>query len=78
MIARPHHLEELRRLLRAYPVVAMTAPRLTPSMRSAIADLGLSRLEVIHAGPETFPMAKGVRAVAAGRLLQGLPLPRRA
>lgn len=55
-----------------------TAPRLTPSMRSAIADLGLSRLEVIHAGPETFPMAKGVRAVAAGRLLQDLQLPSRA
>jgi len=53
-----------------------TAPRLTPSMRSAIEDLGLSRLDVVHAGPETFPMAKGVRAVAAGRLLQELPLPR--
>ena len=49
-----------------------TAPRLTPSMRSAIEDLDLARLEVIHAGPETFLMAKGVRAVAAGRLLQDL------
>lgn len=55
-----------------------TAPRLTPSMRTAIEDLGLSRLDVIHAGPETFAMAERVRAVAAGRLLRDLPPPRRA
>lgn len=44
------------------------APRVTRSMRTALADLGLDRLEVIHAGDETFPLAGGIRAVAATRL----------
>lgn len=46
-----------------------TAPHLTPSMRHALADLRLSRLDVLHAGRETFALAPSVRAVAAGRLL---------
>ena len=46
-----------------------TAPRLTPSMRSALKDLRLGRLDVIHAGDETFPLATEIRAVAARRLL---------
>lgn len=45
------------------------APSLTPSMRSALADLRLDRLDVIHAGAVTFPLAPRVRAVAARRLL---------
>ncbi len=45
------------------------APTVTPSMRAALADLGLSRLEVIHAGETTFPLAKTIRAVSAYRLL---------
>jgi predicted AAA+ superfamily ATPase len=44
------------------------APRVTRSMRTAILDLGLDRLDVIHAGDETFPLAEKVRAVAATRL----------
>jgi predicted AAA+ superfamily ATPase len=40
------------------------APRLTPSMRSAVSDLKLGRLTVIHAGQHTFPMSEGVMAVA--------------
>jgi predicted AAA+ superfamily ATPase len=50
-----------------------TAPELTRSMRSALEDLSLARLDVIHAGPETFPLAKRVRALAASRLLHDLP-----
>jgi hypothetical protein len=42
-------------------------------MRSALEDLGLDRLDVVHAGESTFPLAENVRAVAAGRLLQDLP-----
>jgi hypothetical protein len=38
-------------------------------MRSACADLGLARLDVVHAGAETFPLNRSVRAVAARRLL---------
>lgn len=45
------------------------APTVTPSMRTAITDLGLSRVDVLHAGAETFPMAPQIRAVAARRLL---------
>lgn len=46
-----------------------SAPRLTPSMRTALADLRLDRLDVIHAGEHTFPLAPRVRAVALSRLL---------
>jgi uncharacterized protein len=52
------------------------APRLTRSMHSALADLRLERLEVVHAGDQTFPLADTVRALALGRLLDDLdPLP---
>lgn len=47
-------------------------PALTRSMRIALADLGLERLDVIHAGEQTYPMAERVRAVALSRLLQDL------
>ena len=49
-----------------------TAPRLTPSMRSALTDLQLNRLDVIHAGRETFPLDRRVRAVAASRVPEDL------
>ncbi len=49
-----------------------TAPRITPSMRAALADLELSRLDVIHAGTETFPLAPHIRAVAAVRILKDI------
>ena len=48
------------------------APSVTPSMKAAIADLGLNRLDVIHGGPDTFPLAKGIRAVSADRLVADL------
>ncbi|OGS04660.1 MAG: hypothetical protein A3G41_03090 [Elusimicrobia bacterium RIFCSPLOWO2_12_FULL_59_9] len=38
-------------------------PSLTPSMRIALKDLGLDRLEVICAGRERFPLAERVMAV---------------
>ena len=44
------------------------APSLSPSMRSAMVDLKLGRLDVIHAGKHTFPLADHVRAVAIGDL----------
>ena len=42
-----------------------TAPSITPSMRVALADLKLDRLTVVHAGKESFPLAKNVRALGA-------------
>ena len=48
------------------------APAVTPSMRTALKDLGLSRLDVIHAGDRTYPLAPRIRAVALSRLLDDL------
>ena len=44
------------------------APRLTTSIRIALEDLRLDRIDVVHAGDESFPLAERVRAVALGRL----------
>ena len=38
-------------------------------MRRALADLGLDRLVVVHAGDDTFPLAERIDAVPAARLL---------
>ncbi len=48
------------------------APKLTMSMHSALESIGLNRLHVIHAGRESFPLAKKVRAIAATDLLKEL------
>jgi hypothetical protein len=48
------------------------APGITRSMRTAMEDLDLTRLEVIHAGSESFPLSNRIRAVAATRLLDDL------
>ena len=45
------------------------SPRVTPSMRSALSDLKLNRLDVIHAGENNFPLAEKIRAVSWQRLL---------
>ena len=58
--------------LRGFEVKRTTSPAVTRSMHSALADLGLHSLDVIHAGEDTFPLARGIRAVAAGRLLDDL------
>lgn len=47
-------------------------PALTRSMRVALADLRLDRLDVIHAGRETFRLAPAVRAVACQRILEDI------
>src|SRR5207247_9112670 len=46
------------------------APSVTKSMRIAATDLRLTRLDVVHLGRETYPLTKGIRAVAFGRLRQ--------
>ena len=51
-----------------FEVKRAEAPRPTPSMRSAVETLGLDRLEVVHAGTQTYAMAPGMRALPAGRL----------
>ena len=47
-----------------FEVKRTVAPTLTPSMRSAMHDLKLKSLTVVHVGDQTFPLAKQVQAVA--------------
>jgi len=49
-----------------------TAPSATRSMHVALVDLKLERLDVLHAGENTFPLAPKIRAVAARRMLQDI------
>ena len=46
------------------------APEVTKSMRVAMHDLALDRLDIIHIGTETYPLGERVRAVAFDRLQQ--------
>lgn len=48
------------------------APGVTKSMRIAIEDLKLDRLDVIHVGDETYPLSDGIRAVALSRVRQDI------
>jgi hypothetical protein len=50
-------------------------PVVTPSMRSAIESLRLDRLDVVHAGPRSFALAAGIRAIAARELLTAIDWP---
>lgn len=52
-----------------FEIKRTSSPAVTPSMRAALADLRLERIDVLHAGEKTFPLAERVRAVAAGRML---------
>ena len=45
-----------------------TAPKVARSMRTAAEDLKLAEVVVIHAGAESYRLARNVRAVAARRL----------
>ncbi len=38
-------------------------PRVTPSMRSALADLGLDRLYVVHSGDKAWPLGERIEAL---------------
>ncbi len=51
-----------------------TAPKVTPSVRSALHDLNLDEVVIVHAGSESYPLAKRVRAVAARRMVEDLEL----
>ena len=55
-----------------FEVKRTSAPTITRSMRSALADLRLQRLFVIHAGRHSFDMAQRIRAVAVADLLDEL------
>ncbi len=58
--------------LRGFEVKRTSSPAVTRSMRAAFKDLELESLDVIHAGQDSFPLAEGIRAVAAARMLTDL------
>jgi predicted AAA+ superfamily ATPase len=51
-----------------------SVPKLTPSMRHAVADLCLDHLTVIHAGEHAFPLADTITAVPLLNMLPSIPL----
>jgi predicted AAA+ superfamily ATPase len=52
-----------------FEIKRTSSPHITPSMRHAVEDLKLNRLDVIHAGDESYPMAAKIRAVALKNML---------
>jgi hypothetical protein len=53
-----------------FEIKRTSTPGLTPSMRSALHDLALDTLTVVHAGAHSFPLERSVRAVAFRDLLR--------
>lgn len=53
-----------------FEIKRTTQPQITSSMRSALSDLKLEQLDVIHAGNTTFDLHKKIRAVSWKRLLK--------
>lgn len=55
-----------------FEIEPTTVPGGTPSLRHALRDLKLHRLDVVHAGETSFPLAARIKAVALSRLLTDL------
>lgn len=53
----------------AFEIKRTSSPKVTRSMHSAIEDLGLKQIDLIHPGSETFPLTQQVRAVSIARLV---------
>lgn len=60
------------RMRLGFEIKRTSSPRVTPSMRHALEDLKLHRLDVVHAGESTFPLAPKMRALAVRHLLTEL------
>ncbi len=56
-----------------FEIKRTTAPRFTPSMRSAMDTLRLNQLDVIHMGEHIFPLAENVQAVPFSRMMDTIP-----
>jgi len=55
-----------------FEVKRTSSPRVAPSMKIAMADLKSHRLDVIHAGEETFPLGPDMRAVSLKYIFKDL------
>jgi len=58
----------------AFEFKRSSAPTFTKSLRAAIDALQPARTFVIHAGDRSFHLREHVTAIAAGRLLEDLPV----
>ena len=56
-----------------FEIKRTTTPRLTPAIRSALRDLRLDRLTIVHAGEHAFPMSEQIEAVPLAELVQRSP-----
>jgi predicted AAA+ superfamily ATPase len=59
-------------LRRGFEIKRTTSPSTTRSMHAAREALGLERIDVIHAGSETFMLRDGIRAVAFSKIAEDL------
>jgi hypothetical protein len=50
------------------------APRMTPSIRVALEDLGLERVAVVYPGPRRYPLGENVEVVPLRSLCTGEPV----
>lgn len=55
---------------RGFEIKHTDSPSVTPSMRSALQNLRLDQLDVVHAGEHSYPLGEGIRAVALSRVHQ--------
>jgi predicted AAA+ superfamily ATPase len=55
---------------RGFEIKRTSSPKVTPSMRTALTDLELTSLELIHAGEHSFDMQERLRAVSISRLIK--------
>lgn len=59
-------------LLRGFRIRRTSTPRMTRSIETALEDLSLTRMDIIHAGPRSRPLGSRVRAISAERLHEDL------
>ncbi len=55
--------------LNAFELKFSSAPKITPSMRSAIRDLGLSHISVVYPGDHSYPLSEHVSVVSLRDLI---------
>jgi predicted AAA+ superfamily ATPase len=55
-----------------FEIKRTTTPQVTPSMRTALSDLNLKSIEILHAGEHTFQLSDKIRAIAVTKILTDL------
>lgn len=59
-------------LLRGFRIRRTSTPRMTRSVETALENLSLTRMDIVHAGPRSRPLGSRVRAISAERLHEDL------